>query len=93
MADRVLSSGIARASIQRFQTIINGPLVDQITALDREGNQLMDPNNWDGRLAENFRITWPQTNARLLSVKQSLEELRSQLAQINQNIMMAGGNN
>lgn len=92
MPDRVLSSGEAQASIQRFQSVINGPLLDQINALDREGRVLSDPSNWDGRLAQEFRATWPDTNQQLLRVKQSLEDLRQRVAMINQNIMQAGGN-
>ena len=92
MPDRVLSSGEARASIQRFQSVVNGPLLDQINALNREGQLLSDPNNWDGRLAQDFRATWPQTHQQLLRVKESLEELRQRASQINQNIMQAGGN-
>jgi uncharacterized protein YukE len=90
--DRVLSSGEARASIQRFQSVVNGPLLDQINALNREGQLLSDPNNWDGRLAQDFRATWPQTHQQLLRVKESLEELRQRVQQINVNIMQAGGN-
>ena len=92
MADRVLSSGEARASIQRFQSIVTGPLLDQINALNREGQLLSDPNNWDGRLAQDFRSSWPETNQNLLRVKQSLEDLRQRVQMINQNIMQAGGN-
>lgn len=92
MPDRVLSSGEARASIQRFQSVVNGPLLDQINALNREGQLLSDPNNWDGRLAQEFRATWPQTHQQLLRVKESLEELRQRVQQINANIMQAGGN-
>jgi uncharacterized protein YukE len=92
MPDRVLSSGEARASIQRFQSVINGPLLDQINALNREGQLLSDPNNWDGRLAQEFRATWPETHQQLLRVKESLEELRQRVQQINQNILQAGGN-
>jgi uncharacterized protein YukE len=88
----VLSSGEARASIQRFQSVVNGPLLDQINALNREGQLLSDPNNWDGRLAQEFRATWPQTHQQLLRVKESLEELRQRVQQINANIMQAGGN-
>ena len=92
MPDRVLSSGEARASIQRFQSVVNGPLLDQINALNREGQLLSDPNNWDGRLAQEFRTTWPQTHQQLVRVKESLEQLRQRVQHINQNIMQAGGN-
>ena len=92
MPDRVLSTGEARASIQRFQSVVNGPLLDQINALNREGQLLSDPTNWDGRLAQEFRGTWPDTRTQLMNVKQSLGDLRLRISQINQNIMQAGGN-
>ena len=92
MPDRVLSSGEARASIQRFQSVVNGPLLDQINALDREGRVLSHPNNWDGRLASEFRASWPSTHNQLIRVKESLEELRQRVQNINTNIMQAGGN-
>lgn len=92
MADRVLSSGEARTAIQRFQSIVNGPLLDQINALNREGTTLSNPAVWDGNLAQQFRSTWPTTNQNLIRVKQSLEELRQRVALINQDIMRAGGN-
>jgi len=46
----------------------------------------------DGRLAQDFRASWPQTHQQLLRVKESLEELRQRVAMINQDIMQAGGN-
>lgn len=90
--DRVLSTGIAKEAIQRFQQVINGPMLDQINALDREGKVLSEPNNWDGRLAAEFRGNWPGVHSQLVSLKNSLEELRAKIALINQNIMSAGGN-
>ena len=92
MADRVVSSGEARTAIQRFQAVVNGPLLDQINSLNREGQVLSNPANWDGRFAQEFRSNWPNTNQQLLRVKESLEELRQRVATINQDIMRAGGN-
>ncbi len=48
MSDRVLSSQAAKDAIQKIQSIINGGLTEQINALNNEGQQLSDPNNWDG---------------------------------------------
>jgi uncharacterized protein YukE len=90
--DRVLSTGMAKEAIQRFQQVVNGPLLDQINALDREGKVLSEANNWDGRLAAEFRGNWPGVHSQLVSLKNSLEELRAKIALINQNIMSAGGN-
>lgn len=92
MEDRVLSTATARDAITRFQQIVNGPLLQQIADLNREGQLLSDPYNWDGRLAREFRTGWTDTHQKLLQIQRSLEELRHQVAQINQNIMSAGGN-
>lgn len=92
MSERVLSTPQAQESINRFQQIVNGPLLEQINALHREGQTLSDPNVWDGRLASEFRGNWSETNRRLNEMRQSLEELRRQVATINKNIMQAGGN-
>ncbi|WP_129628875.1 WXG100 family type VII secretion target [Candidatus Oscillochloris fontis] len=92
MSDRVLSTGTARNAISRFQNIVNGPLLDQINELHAQGQILSDANNWDGQLASQFRGYWAETNGKLRTVQQTLEEMRRQIAQINQNIMQAGGN-
>jgi len=92
MADRVLSTATARDSIQKFGNLVNGSLLEQITSLNREGQTLSQPDVWDGRLASEFRGNWKETNAALMKMKGALEELRSKINQINQNIMQAGGN-
>jgi uncharacterized protein YukE len=92
MADRVVSTGTAREAIKRMQAIINGGLVQQINELNAQGRTLSEPNVWDGRLAAEFRATWPETNRKLTSMKEALEDLRRQIERINQNIMQAGGN-
>lgn len=45
MSDRVLSTATAREAIERFQRIVQGPLLQQISDLNREGQVLSDPNN------------------------------------------------
>jgi uncharacterized protein YukE len=92
MNDRVLSTGTARQAISRFQSIVNGPLLEQINELHNQGQILSQPNNWDGQLASQFRDHWSNTHGKLLQIQRALEELRQQVAQINQNIMQAGGN-
>jgi uncharacterized protein YukE len=92
MPDRVLSTTAAREAIQRMQQIINGPLLDQIKALDNQGKILSDQNVWDGNLAQQFRSEWPNTHATLMKTQQALEELRSKVQKINEDIMRAGGN-
>jgi uncharacterized protein YukE len=92
MSDRVLSTATAREAITAFQAIVNGPLIEQISQLNSKGQILSQPNNWDGQLAIQFRSHWSDTHQRLIAIQQSLEELRRQIHQINQNIMQAGGN-
>ncbi len=92
MTDRVLSSGQARESIQQIQQLLSGPLQEQITALQRAGETLCQPDVWDGRRAIQFRNDWPQHQQKLTQARDTLEQLRQQAQQINQNIMQAGGN-
>jgi uncharacterized protein YukE len=93
MATRVLSSEQGKASITRMQGILANGLTEQIRALRAEGEVLSDPNVWDGSLAEEFRgSTWPSAAEALQACSQSLEELRSRIQGINQDIMAAGGN-
>jgi uncharacterized protein YukE len=89
---RVLSSEEAKTAITQMQNIINGGLVEQIRSLDTQGQRLMDPNVWDGKLATDFRAQWPETNRSLDNVVLQLEELRTKIQAINTDIMSAGGN-
>ncbi|MFL4474218.1 pyrophosphorylase [Paeniglutamicibacter sp. MACA_103] len=89
---RVLSTEQAKQSIQQIQGIVNGGFTDQITSLDTQGRILSDPNVWDGPLATTFRSsTWPETKAALDKARTELEELRTQLQKISQDIFSAGG--
>ncbi|MEM4202905.1 MAG: hypothetical protein QXS54_02430 [Candidatus Methanomethylicaceae archaeon] len=92
MTGRVVSTQEALQAIDRMQQIINGGLVEQIEALNREGQRLSDPNVWDGRHAIEFRSQWPQTYQALMRAKNELEQVRANLQTVNRNIMAAGGN-
>jgi uncharacterized protein YukE len=89
---RVLSTDAARSAVTTMSSIINGGLADQINQLDQQGQQLSQPDVWDGSLALQFRSAWPQTSRSLQSVKAELEELRQKVERINADIMAAGGN-
>lgn len=89
---RVVSSAEAQSAITQMQSIINGGLMEQIRNLDAQGQKLCDPNNWDGKLAADFRGQWPETNRALDNVVMQLEELRNKVQMINKDIMSAGGN-
>ncbi|MBP6684494.1 MAG: pyrophosphorylase [Leucobacter sp.] len=89
---RVLSTEEAKTAIRQIQSIIGGGFTDQITQLDAQGRILSDPNTWDGPLAATFRgSTWPETKSALDKAKQELEQLRTQLDKISQDIFTAGG--
>jgi Asp-tRNA(Asn)/Glu-tRNA(Gln) amidotransferase C subunit len=89
---RVLSTEQAKTAIQQLQSIVNGGFTDQITQLDAQGRILSDANVWDGPLAATFRgSTWPETKAALDKAKTELEQLRTQLDKISQDIFTAGG--
>lgn len=89
---RVLSTDAARSAVTTMSSIINGGLADQINQLDQQGQQLSQPDVWDGSLALQFRSAWPQTSRSLQSVKAELDELRQKVERINADIMAAGGN-
>ena len=91
MADRVLSTTQARESITKMRSIIEGGLVEQITALHQQGTTLSDPNVWDGRLAAQFRGEWEQMHGTLTRVKEQLIQLQSNIKAINEDIEGAGG--
>jgi len=89
---RVLSTEEAKTAIRQIQSIVGGGFTDQITQLDAQGRILSDPNIWDGPLAATFRgSTWPETKAALDKAKSELEQLRTQLDKIAQDIFTAGG--
>mgnify|MGYP000872506479 FL=1 len=89
---RVLSTDAARTAVAAMSSIINGGLAEQIAQLDRQGQQLSQPDVWDGNLAGQFRSAWPQTSRSLQTVRTELDELRLQVERINADIMAAGGN-
>lgn len=92
MSDRVLVTDQARQATTRMQSIINGGLVEQITALDQQGKVLSDASVWDGRLAGEFRSQWPEVHQRLERMREALEELRESAKRIHDDIFRAGGN-
>lgn len=89
---RVLSTDIAKTSINTMASIINGDLTEQLRRLEHEGSALSQPDVWDGSLANQFRGTWPVTARALQHAKNELELLRNNVERINADIMAAGGN-
>ncbi len=92
MSQRVLSTEAARSAIQRMQAILSGELEAQVTQLKRQGDILADPNVWDGPYASQFRGSiWAETSHALDRTVKALDDLRTAVQRVNENIMSAGG--
>ena len=91
MSTIIKSTPEAIEAIRRMRTVIDGGLVEQLNALQREGTILVEPFNWDGPLAQRFRDTWPPTHADLVRIQQDLVQLNTQLQVIQADIQAAGG--
>ncbi len=87
----VKSTPEAIDAIGRMRAVIDSGLVQQIQLLNGEGGKLMDPNNWAGPKADEFKQLWPDTHRHLQAVREDLLRLNEQLRSIQQNIQTAGG--
>ena len=81
----------AFVAVSRMHRIITGGLVEQIDSLNREGQTLSQPVNWDGNLARQFRGDWPSTHQALLRAKDELETVRQNVEKILEAIKTSGG--
>lgn len=87
----VKSTDLAHAEASKMLSIINNQLPGLIGQLNSHGQQLSDPNNWDGPLAQRFRgEVWPQAKRNLDKMNQDLRDLQHQVEKILTNITHAG---
>jgi hypothetical protein len=92
MSTRVLSTEQAKQTIVQFQSLVNGPMAENIRKLEQLGQTLSDPNVWDGPLAREFRgQVWPQARSANQKMLEELNRLRTEVQKITNNIMLAGG--
>ncbi|GAA5190130.1 WXG100 family type VII secretion target [Rugosimonospora acidiphila] len=83
---------LAHQDAQKMLNIINNQLPTLFRQLNSTGQQMSDPNNWDGPLAQKFRgEVWPQAKADLDKMQQSLVQLQQSVQKILNNISQAGG--
>lgn len=83
---------LAHQDAAKMLSIINNQMPALINQLNSTGQQMSDPNNWDGPLAQKFRgEVWPQAKADLDKMKASLEQLQQSVQRILTNISHAGG--
>jgi|AntRauTorckE6833_2_1112554.scaffolds.fasta_scaffold239757_1 uncharacterized protein YukE len=88
---RVVTSDEAVALIGKLQLDI-GTVNEALEAMLRTGNELASPQVWEGTAANQFRDTeWAQTRTWATNSVTQLNELRTTIDTINQNIMSAGG--
>jgi uncharacterized protein YukE len=87
----VKSTDFAHAEAAKMLSIINSQMPTLINQLNSHGQQLSDPNHWDGPLAQRFRgEVWPQAKGDLDKMKSGLEQLQHQVQKILTNITNAG---
>ncbi|MEN3356463.1 MAG: hypothetical protein V7637_445 [Mycobacteriales bacterium] len=87
----VKSTDMAHQEATKMLSIINSQMPTLINQLNSHGQQLSDPNNWDGPLAQRFRgEVWPQAKGDLDKMKTGLEQLQHQVQKILTNITSAG---
>lgn len=87
----VKSTPEAVTAIDEMASTVNGPLLTHFDDLRQFGRVLTDPENWDGRTAEEFRNTvWPSYETALNELHVQLDKLKTQLATIQTDIVNAG---
>ncbi|MBX6391525.1 MAG: hypothetical protein IRZ08_21475 [Frankia sp.] len=87
----VRSTPEAVAAVAGLGTIIGGPLLTNFDNLRRHAAVLLDQENWDGRVAAEFRTTvWPSYERALTELNTQLNLLRTRLGEIQQDIQNAG---
>lgn len=90
-ADTVKSTAFAHQHAGKMLSLINNQLPALIQQLNTHGQQLSDPNHWEGPLAQKFRgEVWPQAKVDLDKMRSSLEQLQVQVQKILTNITNAG---
>ncbi|TMC08064.1 MAG: pyrophosphorylase [Chloroflexi bacterium] len=94
MGQRVLATEAAKQAATKMQALLTGDMTAQIKNVQTIGNQLCNPNAWDGPLAQRFRTgEWPGQSKALQSAVTTLETLSKQMETVVENILHAGGSN
>lgn len=81
----------ASTAVDDLAGIINGPLLAHFDNLRATARVLLEPENWDGRTATEFRTSiWPTYERTLTDLHTQLDRLRVRLAEIQTDIQAAG---
>ncbi|OAA26565.1 hypothetical protein UG55_101414 [Frankia sp. EI5c] len=87
----VRSTPQASTAVDDLAGLINGPLLTHFDGLRATARILLEPENWDGRTASEFRMSiWPTYERALTDVHIQLDRLRVRLAEIQVDIQSAG---
>lgn len=87
---RVLATQQARDSAKQLLAA-TGQLKEHITKVIQQGKVLADPNNWDGKLAQQWRNEWEADSKQLQQASQKIDEIDNKAQQAVDAIMKAGG--
>jgi hypothetical protein len=82
----------AKADAVRMNNMINTEMPNLINQMNTIGQQMADPQNWDGPLALQYRgQVWPDARNKLQAMRNSLSELQQSVRKVMDNISHAGG--
>jgi hypothetical protein len=82
----------AKADALRMSNMINTDMPNLITQMNTLGQQMADPQNWDGPLAVQYRgQVWPDARTKLQAMRNSLADLQKSVQTVMDNIARAGG--
>lgn len=91
MAVRVLAHPIAKERVLQLRAVLAGGFIEDIQKLLAHGDELANPEYWDGPRAIEFRGSWPAVRKSLLDSHTQLTELAGAIDSITSAIMQAGG--
>ena len=87
---RVLATQDAKTAAGQLVQLA-GQLKDEITKVTAQGDKLADPNQWDGKLAQQWRGDWGNDKKQLQTASQQLDALEKRAKQAVEAIIQAGG--
>jgi uncharacterized protein YukE len=90
---RVTVDDVAHTASKTILNALNNQLPAAFKSLTTAGNDLINPQHWDGKAAADFRTNvWPKVQADLTKMQTSLADLQQAVDKILTNITVAGGN-
>jgi hypothetical protein len=91
MSTRVLAHPVAKERIVQLRALLAGGFIENVQQLLVHGDELANPEHWDGPRAIEFRNMWPGLRASLLDAHGQLTELATSIDAITSAILQAGG--